>query len=811
MRVVYTTRFFINDFVMSEKIECIHCGEDCGRSPVVWEGKNFCCEGCKTVYQLLNENKLTGYYDIYDTPGIKVEVQEFGQKYAYLDNEEIVKQLVYFSEGEYSKVKLYIPDIHCSSCIWLLENLYQMDRAITQSSVNFVKKEVDITFKNSEISLRKVVELLASIHYIPMISLESVSGEKNKGENKTLIIKIGIAGFVFGNTMLLSMPDYIPGGELLAQNFKSFFGYISILLSLPIILYAGSDYLLSAYKNLRHKVVNIDLPISLGILTIFFESTYEILTHTGTGYMDSLSGLVFFLLIGKWYQNKTYQALSFERDYKSYFPIAVSKVVDKGEEIIPINSISVGDQIIVHNQELIPADGILLKGVANINYSFVTGESKPVFKRSGEELYAGGKQIGSTIVVEVVKEVMQSKLTQLWNQNEKEEIHKKDLTTLIDTISKYFTYFILLTAFSAAAFWLFNDASIALIAFASVLIVACPCALALSIPFTYGNIMQAFGRVGFYLKKSEVVESLSHIDTVVFDKTGTITYIDSSTIAFHGQKLTQEQLIMVKALSRQSQHPLSKSIFDNISMPLRDDIDDYMEIASSGIKASFGTTKIKMGSADFVKYNKEDNINPNASVVYLSINDQVLGYFSVENKYREGVKELAEQLRLKYEVHIISGDNNAEKERLLEIFGPDVHLHFDQSPMDKYNYIKQLKQQGKKVLMIGDGLNDAGALKESYMGISIADDVFNFSPASDAILEAKQFHRLIHFINYSRKGIYIVYASFVLSFLYNAVGLSYAVSGRLSPIIAAILMPISSVTVVAFVTILSKLLTRKLK
>jgi len=795
---------------MSEKIECIHCGEDCGRSPIVWEGKNFCCEGCKTVYQLLNENKLSGYYDIYETPGIKVEVQEFGQKYAYLDNDEILKKIVYFKEGEFSKVKLYIPDIHCSSCIWLLENLFQLDKNITQSSVNFVKKEVDITFKQNSISLRKVVELLASIHYIPMISLESIDGEKNKSENITLIIKIGIAGFVFGNTMLLSMPDYIPGGELIEANFKQFFGYISILLSLPILFYSGSDYLMSAYKNLRHKIINIDLPISLGILTIFFESAYEIISASGTGYMDSLAGLVFFLLIGKWYQNKTYQALSFERDFKSYFPIAVTKLKDDKEEIIPLNSIQVGDQIIVHNQELIPADGILTKGEANINYSFVTGESKPVFKRSGDELYAGGKQIGSTIIMEVVKEVMQSKLTQLWNQESKENDEEKDLSFVVDTISKYFTYFILLTAFSAAAYWLFNDISVALVAFTSVLIVACPCALALSIPFTYGNIMQSYGRVGLYLKKSEVVESLTHIDTVVFDKTGTITYIDAESVKFYGDELTEEQISLVKSLSRQSQHPLSKSIFNSLEAPIRKDIDDYMEIASSGIKAKFGELKVKLGSAYFVNQ-EEDNSNANASVVYLSINDRVLGYFSIENRYREGVKELADTLQKDYEIHIISGDNNAEENRLKVIFGSDVSLSFDQSPMDKFNYIKQLKTQGKKVLMIGDGLNDAGALKESYVGISIADDVFNFSPASDAILEAKQFYRLPQFFNYSKKAIKIVYASFGISFLYNVVGLSFAVSGFLSPIIAAILMPISSVTVVAFVTILSKIITRKLK
>jgi Cu+-exporting ATPase len=609
--------------------------------------------------------------------------------------------------------------------------------------------------------------------------------------------------------MLLSMPDYIPGGELLPENYKNFFGYINLLFALPVLFYCSNDYLLSAYKNLKHKVVNIDLPISIGIITIFLQSAYEILSNTGTGYMDSMAGLVFFLLIGRWYQNKTYQALSFERDYKSYFPIAVTKLVDGKEEFIPLKNIKVGDQIVVHNQELIPADGVLMKGEANVNYSFVTGESKPVFKREGDELYAGGKQIGSTIVIEVVKEVMQSKLTQLWNQDFHESEKERDLSSIIDTISKYFTFAILSIALLAAIYWGLHDHSKIVIAFTSVLIVACPCALALSIPFTYGNVMQIFGRIGFYLKKSQVVESLTHIDTVVFDKTGTITYIDAMSVEYHGEALSPKEIQLVKSLSRQSKHPLSVAVYEYLEGTLIDDVDDYMEIASSGIKGVIEGHKMRMGSAEFVGL-EQPKAEVNKSVVHLAIDGKYKGFFSIANKYRDGIEEVAGELKKKFDIHIISGDNDAERERLLELFGPETKLYFDQSPGDKLDYIRSLKEQGKKVLMVGDGLNDAGALNESYVGISIADDVFNFSPASDAILEAKKFTMLPQFLHYSHRAMHIVYASFAISFLYNLVGLSFAVSGLLSPIIAAILMPVSSVSVVAFVTLSSRLSLRKL-
>ncbi len=791
-------------------IKCIHCGEDCGKYPVMWQDKPFCCEGCKTVYQLLNENKLEQYYTIYQNPGIKVDVPDYGTKYAWLDKEEVLEKLVYFTEGEYSKVNLYIPDIHCSSCIWLLENLYQLNPNITQSMVNFVKKEVDITFKNTAISLRQIVELLASIHYIPMINLESVTKEAHKQQNKKLIYKLGIAGFAFGNTMLLSMPEYIPGE--VSPEFRSFFGYLNLILAIPVLIYSASDYILSAYKNLKHKIVNIDFPITIGIFTIFLESAYEILTGMGTGYMDSLCGLVFFLLVGKWYQSRTYQALSFERDYKSYFPVAVTRVTEAGEEFVMLNEIEVGDRLIVHNQELIPADSILKEGDANINYSFVTGESKPVFKRPGDEVYAGGKQVGSTIEVEVVKEVMQSKLTQLWNQ----DIHgqsgeaRRDLSTLIDDISKRFTAVILSVATIAGLYWWFNDPNVVIFAFTSVLIVACPCALALSIPFTYGNTMQIFGRLKFYLKKSTVVEKMTKIDAIVFDKTGTITVADTMSVQYSGENLSEEVLFAVKSLSRQSKHPLSSAIFEHLDCSYSKEVDDYREIPASGIIGIIDGKTIRMGSATFIDCKKVSD-DPTESHVYLSFDNHYLGYFTIKNKYREGSEEVIRQLGQEFELHLISGDNDAERPYLATLFGSDANLNFNQSPSDKLEYIKKLRQQGKRVAMIGDGLNDAGALTESDLAISIADDVFSFSPACDAILEADNFKLLPQLLGSSKKSLGVVYASFAISFLYNIIGLFFAVTGNLSPIVAAILMPASSVTVVAFVTLASNYRLRSLR
>ncbi len=360
---------------------CVHCGADCGKHPVRWNELPFCCNGCKTVYQLLNENKLYNYYEIDNTPGIKVETTEFGNKYAFLDKDEIREKLISFSEGGISKVKLYIPVIHCSSCIWLLENLQKLNKAIKHSFVNFTKKEIDITYDETQISLRQVVELLSSIHYIPDLSVSLSQKEEDPHSYKKLLYKIGVAGFVFINVMTYSLPAYF-NGEPLDDQLQSLLSLLSYFLVIPVVFYSGNDYFISTYKNIRKRNVSIDLPIALGILVLFLVSSYEILFAGGQGYCDSLSGLIFFLLVGKWYQGKTYEALSFDRNYKSYFPIAVTKINKQIEESVLLENIEVEDELIIRNKELIPADSIIIEGEGRIDYSFVTGESTPVVKET---------------------------------------------------------------------------------------------------------------------------------------------------------------------------------------------------------------------------------------------------------------------------------------------------------------------------------------------------------------------------------------------------------------------------------------------
>ncbi|WP_370398143.1 heavy metal translocating P-type ATPase [Tenacibaculum dicentrarchi] len=789
-----------------ENAKCFHCGNECDTKTITIKEKSFCCNGCKTVFEIFSENDLTCYYDFQNNPGAIPE--EIQGKYDFLDNKEITDKLLEFNDGNLHVVNLYIPHIHCSSCIWVLENLHKLQQNISSSQVDFPKKTVRITYNSEIISLKEIVLLLSSIGYEPYISLEDYEVGKKKVD-RSLIYKLGIAGFSFGNVMFLSFPEYFEVSGFWLEQYKGIFRWLMFFFSLPVVFYAGQDYFISAYKGLRSKILNIDVPIALGIAVLFIRSSAEIIFDIGTGFFDSLTGLVFFLLLGKFFQQKTYNFLSFERDYKSYFPIAVTRVSSEGkEENVQIYDVEKGDRLLIRNQELIPVDGILINGNAKIDYSFVTGEAVPVAKKSGDKLFAGGKQLSGVLEMEVLTSVSQSYLTQLWSNDVFKKDKNSSFKTLTDRISQNFTVTVLIIAFISTAFWLYYDASKALNVFTAVLIIACPCAIALAAPFTLGNMLRIFGKKKFYLKNATVVEQLAVIDSVIFDKTGTLTTSKENQIDYKGSELSSEEKSILKSVLRASNHPLSRMLYGFLSAEMLP-VDSFKEYTGKGIEATYKNRIIKIGSSSFVN-NTDEKINLDTSV-HISFDAVYKGKYVFKNAYRNGVKDLFSELNTNYNLAVVSGDNEGEKKFLEDLLPKNTSFLFNQKPEDKLNYVENLQNKGESVIMIGDGLNDAGALAQSNVGISLSENINVFSPACDAILDASKFNEIGNYIKASKKAIKIIKYSFILSLCYNLIGLCFATTGQLKPVIAAILMPLSSISIVLFTTIATNLLGKKIK
>lgn len=782
---------------MSTSVKCDHCGTPCS-DDITLDDKVFCCQGCKSVYSLLWANGMESFYQYADSNGKPVEQES---EYSFLDNEEIQERVMDFSDGNVGVVRLFLPAIHCSACLWLLERLHKLHSGVIDVRVEFSKRTAHIRFKEAEISLKELAELLQRVGYPPKIMLADGEDEKAPAKDKRLIYQFGVAAFAFGNIMLMALPEYFHPNDPAFMEYSTFFRWLSLVLALPVLFYSAQDYFVNAFKSLRLKKVNIDQPIAIGVLALFLQSLYEISSDTGSGYLDSLAGLMFFLLLGRIFQRKTYESLSFDRDYKSYFPLGITVIEKDGtHKIVPVQNLEKGQRLYVRNGEIIPVDAVIMNGDPVIDNAFVTGESTPVRKQIGDKVYAGGKQCGGAIEVEVINSMDQSYLTQLWN-NQSFSGNKADrFQSLTDKVSGYFVAVVLSIAVLAFGFWWYVDSWVqAVHVFTAVLIVACPCALALAAPFATGHALRLMGRKGLYLKSAHVVESLADVNHVVWDKTGTLTNVRNGRVEWGGAVLSMDDKSAISGLMSSSQHPLSTRISSELGvMPAK--VDSFEEVVGSGVTGRVNGSTWRIGSAQWIGVSIEDVSN--RSVVAVEKDGQELGCFTLDHIWREGVDDVVSSVGTYATQMVLTGDGTGEKVALEKLFGPEVSLRFKQKPADKLEAIHELQKQGYHVAMIGDGLNDSGALQQAEVGISIAEDINNFTPASDGILEAQALYKLPEFIRLAKSTKRVIYMSFALSFAYNIGGLAFAISGMLSPVFSAVLMPLSSISVVVFVTLM---------
>lgn len=782
---------------------CFHCGTLCPGPDFRHEERFFCCRGCLTVFELISENGLGHFYDLAEGGGARVGKRPASGAFGFLDDPAVRERFLDFSDGKTARVTFHVPAVHCIACVWLLENLFQLHPGVGRSSVHFPRREVSIQFEEDRVRLSEVAELLTSLGYEPSLDLGQLDREEGLEEKRRrrLHLKLGLAGFSFGNIMLFSISLYAGMDSMSGPGFKVFFGWLSMVLALPVVVFSASDYWRAAWLCVRRKLLTIELPIAVGLAAIVSQSVWEVVSRTGEGYFDSLTGLIFFLLIGRLFQDKAYARLSFDRDYRSFFPLSVVRKQDSGEAAVPISKVEVGDHLLVRGGELIPADARVVAGHGLVDYSFVTGEAAAVEKEPGDLVYAGGRQAGGTLEVVTVKPVSQSYLTSLWSHQAFAKEREGGLDSTLNRFSRRFTVTVGAVAVTSAIAWvLLGQTATALRAFVSVMIVACPCALALSAPFALGTAQRQLGRWRVFLKRQDVIESLARVDAVVFDKTGTLTEAGSGTVDFRGAPLSVNEGAAIQGLLRHSTHPHAVRIASSLSTGGQPaNVGRVHEITGCGVQGYAEGGEWSLGSARWLsQQGVAVDAHEMGAAVHVAVDGRYRGCFRLANAVRADTGSLLESLSGRCELALLSGDHAHERDQFRTLFGEKARLHFNQSPLEKLSFIEGLQQSGRHVMMVGDGLNDAGALRQSHVGVAVVENVSAFSPASDIIIEARMVPRLAAVLKFCRGTVRVVWLSILLSSLYNAVGLAIAASGRLSPIVCAILMPISSVSVVAF-------------
>lgn len=782
-----------------EKDQCFHCGDVNPKNAEVYDEKRFCCNGCVQVYRLLSD---AGLDEVYKNESFLPTANQGKKDYAYLDLPDIQEKLIRYESDGLKVVSFELPTIHCASCLYILEAMPSWQDGVKRLDVQFSSKRAIIYFDPKVIALSEIAKRLHSIGYPLNINLDT--NEKRVDGAKRYIAPLAVAGFCFGNIMMFSLPEYLGLDNQTYLQFGHLFRYLSMILALPVMLYAANVWHRSAYQALKRKVVTIDLPIVVGIWVLFLRSVYEVVVLHQPGFFDSLAGLVFFLLIGKWYQQKTFDRLSFDRNFTAFLPLVVN-IEDSNGKLSQksASDIRKGDVLFLRHGEIIPADARLLSEEASINYSFITGEAEPELVKQDTQLFAGGSVQGKAIRVEALRAVEESYLHALWDARRKGV--KSKFQNITDSVSAGFSKAILAVAALGFLAWLPFDASTAAMVFTAVLIVACPCALALAAPFSMGSGIRTLAKRGVYIKNPDAMERLGTVDHLIFDKTGTLTHSDREKIAYEGTPLSFSEKEWLAATVKQSAHPVSVALATYLNLESDTDPTSFKEEEGKGITATFGEHTVRVGSAAFTQSDEREGAR-----VYVQIDGQSVGHFLWKNNYRNDIDAMLNTLGKSYPIGLLSGDGDAEREALYDLYKDWNSMAFRQKPDEKMDTVESLQESGQKVLMAGDGLNDTAALKSAWFGLAVSENTQSFGPSSDGIIESQNLHKLPDVLTYAQKLQRVTKESLRLSLIYNVLGLSFALAGVLTPIYCAILMPLSSVTVVGYVVLREQAVRRKI-
>ena len=741
------------------------------------------------MYRIIEEHGLGAFYacapeERVPTPAAARDPDRF----AVLDDPDISGRFTNVGPNGRATATLVLPAIHCASCVWLLERLHRLDPGIGRSEVDLYRRTVRVEFNPGAITLRQLAERIATLGYEPQLDPERLPAAMPPSR-RGLYLRIGVAGFAFGNVMLFSIPRYANGAPL-EPEFQRLFDVLNLLFALPVLFFSASVYFQSAWRALRARTMVLDIPIALGLAALFGRSVFDIATGTGEGFLDSFAGLVFFLLIGRLFQQKAFDRIAFDRTMRSFLPLSVRVEQGRTAEMTPIDALQPGDTIVVRPGEVVPADSALLDEGGAIDYAFVTGESRAHELLKDAVVSAGGRVVGRALRLSVIRPVSQGRLADLWNHPIFARAKTHWLATVSSRFGWWFTAGALGLALAGAVLW-WPDAGMSLQVATAVLIIACPCALTLAAPIALGTAMGQLGRSGCYLKHPAVALDLARIDAIVFDKTGTLTTA-AGDAGIVSSGFTLEEYGRLRRLAAESVHPISRAIVGRT--PVTGTVSAVREEPGRGLVGLVDGVRVAIGTAEFISSLTGDRV-PHDDRTWAVVGRSRPGWVRVEAADREGIADAIRRLGRSVRVSLYSGDGSQHLDRWRHLFGR--HIRFRMTPEAKLSAIRRRQARGRRVLMVGDGLNDAGALAGADVGLAVSDDTACLVPACDGVIRGDRVRFLPEYLRYARRGRRVIALCFTVSVLYNGLGLALALAGRLTPLATAILMPVSSLTVIA--------------
>lgn len=787
---------------MSNNIACTHCHLEFEESVMIHDNEHyFCCKGCQGVYHLLSDEGLDGFYEKAGNVTLTPPTSQFEDS-SNFNAPAFYDKFVKVNEDGFSEVSLIIEGIHCSACVWLNEKALHKMEGVIEASINFTNNKAIIVWADHIVKLSEIIDMIRAIGYNAFPYDASIQEAHANRERKDYYLRMAVAIFASMNIMWIAVAQYAGYFSGITQEVKTILNIAEGILATPVLFYSGWIFFRGAYFGLKTKVVNMDILVATGASLTYIYSLYITVMQNGEAYFDSVSMIITFVLIGKFLEVLSKKNAADTLDILgNHLPSEVNIVKDNSIISCKLTDVSVGDTVVVSSGEKVLLDGEIIKGSGSFDESNLTGESEPIYKEMGDSVISGTVSIDADIHLRASKDFQHSTLSNLVQLLESAINKKPKIEQLANKLSEYFSTVILLLSFVTFAVWWFwpHSFEVSFMVGISVIIIACPCALALATPVATLVGLSLGAKRGILFKEAAQLETMAKVDTLVLDKTGTITVGKPEVINEHIYQEFDVELLY--SLVKSSNHPIASGIekylrakHENISDII---FDEFIQIPACGISAKKSALEIHGGNLKLMHNNQiEIEFRSDNTLFYFAIDKKLLAVYELSDKIKEGAKELIANLSARgIETVMLTGDNQRAASRVADEIGIKS-LYFEQTAEDKSEYISRLHSDNKTVVMVGDGVNDILALARADIGIVMGSGSDIAVDVSDVVLLNDSLKSLEDAFKISRTTFSLIKQNLGISLVYNAVTIPLAMAGYVIPLVAAISMSVSSLLVV---------------
>ncbi len=786
---------------MSSKIKCSHCHLEFDSAVMIKDGEHyFCCNGCQGVFNLLSDEGLDGFYDKSADVVLTPPTQQYEDS-SNFNAPAFYDKFVKKDEDGFYGVSLIIDGIHCSACVWLNEKaLHKMDGVI-EANINFTNNKAHIVWADDVVKLSEIIDMIRAIGYNAYPYDASIQEANANAQRKEYYLRMAVAIFASMNIMWIAVAQYAGYFTGITQEMKTILNVAEGVLATPVLFYSGWVFFRGAYYSLKNKVVNMDLLVATGATLTYFYSIYITINEEGEAYFDSVSMIITFVLIGKFLEVLSKKNAADTLDIiGKHLPSEVNIVADNKIISCKLEDVNVGDTVVVSSGEKILLDGVISKGEGSFDESNLTGESDPIYKKVGDTIISGTTSIDADIHYRATKDFEHSTLSSLVALLESAINKKPKIEQLANKLSEHFSTTILVLAFvTFIVWWLWpHDFETSFMVGISVIIIACPCALALATPVATLVGLNLGAKRGVLFKEAAQLETMAKVDTLVLDKTGTITIGKPEVVKVHMFEEFDKRFLL--SIVKSSNHPVAQGIYKYLTQEEEIEellLENFSQVPAQGIVADCSGSQFFGGNKRLMDENNiEVDFASENTLFYFAIDHRVVAIYELSDRIKDDAQKILESLNQKgIEIVMLTGDNEQSARKVAKAVGIKNFL-YEQTPQAKSEFIEKLHENEKTVVMVGDGVNDILALARADIGIVMGSGSDIAIDVSDVVLLNDSLSSLNDAFKISRTTYGLIKQNLAISLVYNAITIPLAMAGYVIPLVAAISMSVSSLLVV---------------